>query len=192
MNRRKAIKGILAAVAGGGLVVTGYEGYELIKQPDLPYLDRNKPLIGALAATIIPPTPGAPGAGEPGMADFMVLLLKECTHRTTLNTFIYGLKEVAGYSQKNYGRPFQECNEEERIAILTHFEQRTINIPGLLGKAKRRYLGNSFFYTLKRYAVEAYCTSEPGATKGLSYVPVPGNYHGCIPVMSGQRAWATK
>src|ERR1700676_5385930 len=34
-------------------------------------------------------------------------------------------------------------------------------------------------------------TSEPGATKALRYIAVPGKYEGCIPYKKGDKAWAT-
>jgi gluconate 2-dehydrogenase gamma chain len=37
-----------------------------------------------------------------------------------------------------------------------------------------------------------YFTSEPGATVALKYEPVPGAYHGCVPLAEIGRAWATR
>jgi hypothetical protein len=74
---------------------------------------------------------------------------------------------------------------------MQQYEENGRPAKGLLGKAENKYLGRSFFTTLKQYTVKGYCTSQLGATKGLTYVPVPGSYHGCIPKLPGQRAWAT-
>ncbi|HLX67414.1 MAG TPA: gluconate 2-dehydrogenase subunit 3 family protein, partial [Puia sp.] len=62
----------------------------------------------------------------------------------------------------------------------------------IIGKAQEVYLGRSFFTTLKKYTVEGYCTSQAGATRGLSYLYVPGSFHSCIPLQPGQRSWATR
>jgi len=76
--------------------------------------------------------------------------------------------------------------------VLTLFEERGKNFKGILGKAQNRFLGKSFFTTLKEYTVEGYCTSEMGATRGLAYIHIPGKYLGCIPMQPGQKVWATK
>jgi hypothetical protein len=34
-------------------------------------------------------------------------------------------------------------------------------------------------------------TSEPGATKALRYIAVPGHYDGNLPYKKGDKAWAT-
>jgi hypothetical protein len=44
---------------------------------------------------------------------------------------------------------------------------------------------------MKELTLLGYFTSEPGATKALRYVAVPGRYDGCIPYKKGDKAWAT-
>jgi hypothetical protein len=199
MNRRKAIGRIILAGIGGTLAFGGYKWYEGNKTPDLAWLEQQKDLLAALADTIIPPTnsPGAgatnsPGARAAGVQNFMMTLLTDCTDRRSLNNFIDGLKDLQSYCRSNFQAPFTRCSEADRISTLTHFEQKGRLHSGIWGKAESRYLGKPFFMTLKEYTATAYCTSEPGATHGLAYVPVPVNYHGCIPLQPGQPAWATK
>ena len=45
---------------------------------------------------------------------------------------------------------------------------------------------------LRDLTVLGYCTSEPGATRGMAYEPVPGGYRGCVDLKPGQKAWATR
>lgn len=192
MNRRKAIGRIILAGIGGALAFGGYKWYEENKTPDLAWLEQQKELLAALADTIIPATSNSPGARDAGVGNFMITLLKDCTERRSLNNFIDGLKDLQSYCRSNHQAPFTQCSEADRISTLTHFEQKGRSHPGIWGKAENRYLGKPFFMTLKEYTVIAYCTSEQGATHGLAYVPVPVNYHGCIPLQPGQPAWATK
>jgi hypothetical protein len=191
MNRRTAISRILLAGIGGTIAFSGYKWHEWYKTPDMTWLDANRPLLAALADTIIPPT-DSPGARAADTQDFMITLLKDCTDRRTLNKFIDGLKDLEAYCRSTYRHPFADCTATDRIATLTRYEQKDRPLSGIWGKAQNRLLGKPFFTTLKEYTVVAYCTSEQGATRGLAYVAVPVHYHGCIPLQPGQPAWATK
>jgi hypothetical protein len=191
MNRRKAIGSIAVTILGGGIVFSGYKWYDWNKTPDFPYLKKHRELIFSLAATIIPTTE-TPGANEASVGDFIIIMIETCTERMTANKFIDGLKELENRCQSNYQKSYGQCNQLEKEAVLTHFEDIAKPFRGIIGKAQNRYLGKPFFTTLKAYTVEGYCTSEPGATKGLDYIPVPGSYHGCIPLTPAQRAWATR
>jgi len=44
---------------------------------------------------------------------------------------------------------------------------------------------------MKELTIWGYFSSEPGATKALRYIAVPGHYDGCIPYKKGDKAWAT-
>jgi Gluconate 2-dehydrogenase subunit 3 len=191
MNRRKAIGRIFLAGIGGGLAFSGYKWYDWNKAPDIDYLVRHRTLIGALAETIIPAT-DTPGARDAGVGDFIVTMIKDCTDRMSANKFIDGLKDVEHYCQSHYQQPFEKCGGADQHATLQYFEEKGKPFKGIVGKAQNRWLGRSFFTTLKAYTVEGYCTSEAGATKGLAYLYIPGSYQGCIRMTPGQKAWATK
>jgi Gluconate 2-dehydrogenase subunit 3 len=191
MNRRKALGRIILAGIGGTLAFGGYKWYEGARTPDIPWLVQQKELLAALADTIIPPT-DTPGARAAGVQDFMITLLKDCTDRRTLNKFIDGLKDLEAHCRSKYQTSFTHCSEAGRIDTLAFFEKKDRPFSGIWGKAETRYLGKPFFSTLKDYTALAYCTSELGATRGLAYVAVPTDYHGCLPLQPGQPAWATK
>ena len=50
---------------------------------------------------------------------------------------------------------------------------------------------NHYFHLMKQLTLWGFFTSEPGATKALRYVAVPGHYDGCVPYKKGDKAWAT-
>ncbi len=50
---------------------------------------------------------------------------------------------------------------------------------------------NHYYRILKELTLLGFFTSEPGATKALEYVKVPGKYIGSMPLKPGQKAWAT-
>jgi hypothetical protein len=72
-----------------------------------------------------------------------------------------------------------------------HFEQQGKRRPGIIGKVQHKFLGDSFFETLKNYTVIAYATSMPGATQGFAYDFIPVTFEN-VPLKPGQRSWATK
>lgn len=190
MNRRKAI--ITGALAAAGLAASGggYEWYRIHRKADLGFLHQNRELLTALAETIIPAT-DVPGARETGVGDFIVKMIEFCTERKEQNRFIDGLKNIQEYCINKYGRPYESCGGAEQEAVLTRWEQAGQPQKGLMGKVQTRLFGRPFFTLLKEYTVEGYCTSEPGATKGLAYLYIPGSYTGCMPLKPGQKAWAT-
>lgn len=192
MKRRTAIGRIV--LLGGGTVAawSGYKWYDWNKTPDLTFVKQNEALLIALAETIIPATPDAPGAKEAGVGPFIIKMLEDCTDIKSQNKFINGLKDLQAHSLSKYNRPYEHCREEEQYAMLKQVEKEDKPWSGLMGKVQNRFLGRSFFTTLKHYTVEGYGTSSLGATKGFVYVPVPGSYRGCIPLQSGQKSWASK
>jgi hypothetical protein len=191
MNRRKAIGRIAIAGTGACLLLAGYKWYDWTKTPDIHYLEQHKELITALAETIIPAT-DTPGAREAGVGDFIVIMIRDCTDRMSANKFIDGMKDLAQYCRNHFDKPYEQCSASDQQTVLRYFEKKGTPYKGIIGKAQDAYLGRSFFTTLKQYTVEGYCSSQPGATRGLSYLYVPGSFHGCIFLQPGQRSWATR
>jgi hypothetical protein len=191
MNRRKAIGRMALTGAGAALAWGGYKWYDWTKTPDLQYLEQQKELISALAGAIIPAT-DTPGAKEAGVGDFIIIMIRDCTDRMSTNHFIDGLKDLVQYCRNHFDKPFEQCSAPDQQTVLHYFEKKGTPYRGIVGKAQEAYLGRSFFSTLKKYTVEGYCTSQSGATRGLSYLYVPGSFHGCIPLQPGQKTWATR
>jgi hypothetical protein len=192
MNRRKAIGSLLLASIGGAAALSGYKWHDWHKTPDISWLEQHKDLVSALAETILPETSDSPGARTSGVADYIFLMIRDCTERISANKFIDGLKDLDSYCRSRYQKAYPDCDPDSQIHVLRHFEEKGKPFKGIIGKVQDRYLGKSFFTTLKELTVAGYCSSETGATKGLSYLYIPGAYHGCITMTPGQRAWATK
>lgn len=104
--------------------------------------------------------------------------------------FLKGLYSVDNTSISLFDRRFVHCKIHDRESILTHLENRE-TYKGVIGKIRRKLLGQSFMEMLKQHVVQGYCTSKLGATKALVYEPIPMIYRGCVSLVSGQRAWAT-
>lgn len=190
MNRRKAIYSFLGI---GAFVVAGttfYKFFKIFREPNLDYLDGYKGLIAEIADTIIPTT-DTPGAKDLKIEDQILLLIRDCTDKRVQNNIIYGLDALIDFTHTEYGRTFEQCSQEERIAILTYFEERE-SMGRLVGKIMSKIGGDKFIAALKKCTAFSYCTSEKGATMGLAYLPVPGVYKGCFPLEKDQKSWATK
>ena len=191
MKRRKAIGLLLLAGGGTAASLGGLKWYQLNHTPDLSYLDGKLNLLSALAETIIPKT-DTPGAKEAGVGQYLMDMIKDCTDRKTQNKFLDGLKDLVQYTQDKYNKSYETCSVEEQVVVMKHFQEKGNPYKGIIGKAQNKFLGKSFFTTLKEYTVTGYCTSQLGATQGLAYLPVPGPYIGCTTLTKGQKSWATK
>jgi hypothetical protein len=191
MNRRKAISSIILAGLGGGIIFSGYKWHDWHRSPDISWLRQQKRLLSALAETILPAT-DTPGATHARIDDYIITMISDCTDRVSANRFIEGLKELDHYSRSKFGKPYEQCPPADQRSILGRFEAKARPFTNLLGKVENIYIGKPFFTTLKKYTVEGFCTSEIGATKALSYLYIPGQYHGCTPMQAGQKTWAIR
>lgn len=194
MNRRRALWGI-ALFTGSGLVLGGSTWFARYKTPDLEYLSAHKPLLAALAETILPAT-DTPGAIDAGVPDFILKSLLENAAPMTQNRFIDGMKAVDARSTDQYNKRYTECSRMQQDAVMRTFEADALPRGGFLGKVENRVqqkvLGEPFFMLLKNYTCRGYYTSMVGATQGIAYSPVPGRFTGCVAITAGQKSWATK
>lgn len=191
MNRKKAIRNIILLGGGTAALLAGWKGYNILKKPSFSKLDEHQLLIDELAELIIPET-DTPGAGKAGVGRFISIMVRDCTSRQAQNKFIDGVEDLAAYAKSRYDKTFLQCSPADKISILQHFEEKGRGYKGMLGKAETKFLGDSFFTTLKKYTVMGYCTSKQGATSALRYDYIPGSYQGNVPLTPGQTAWATK
>ena len=176
----------------GGLGITlftGFKWYSLNSKPDLQDLVNKTSLVQSLTEVIIPDN-NLPGAKKANIGRDVIRLIANSEDVRTQNKFLSGLLELEDECKGKYGRPFSECSANQKLIILQSFETKRGN--SLVDKGIRRYFGVPFFETLRDYTSIAYCTSEVGATKALSYVLVPGKYEGCVALEKNQSSWATE
>ena len=192
MNRRYALKSILAYGLLSAGAVSLYEFARLNRSPDIDYIQNNKKLLAQLAEVIIPRT-DTPGAKDAGVEEYIVHALIEIVPKKTFNNFVDGLKELEGIAKKRFGKAIIDCSMEQIESLLNDLNTE-LKMPGgeLLRKIDRKLRGESFFDTLRELTIVGYCTSEVGATQGLAYDHIPVNFLPCIPWQNGQRSWATK
>lgn len=146
---------------------------------DIAFLDE-------VAETILPAT-DTPGAKDAKVGAFMARIVKDCYTEDEQKIFLDGMKKLSDASKQQHGRPFLESTPEQRHDLLV-----------ALDKEQKAYAGTKkegdpihYFRMMKELTLWGYFTSEPGATKALRYIAVPGKYEGCIDYKKGDKAWAT-
>jgi gluconate 2-dehydrogenase gamma chain len=173
--------------------------------------------VATIAEHIIPATE-TPGARAAGVDRFIDTMLAEYYTADERAHFLAGLAAVDARARRLYSRAFLSCGNDDQRALLEQFDRESVAVPptaaavakeasretergggGLAaGSADtshradtRRDPAPAFFHMVKELTLLGYYTSQPGATKELRYVQVPGRYDGCVPFPKNGRAWAT-
>ncbi|MSU66119.1 MAG: gluconate 2-dehydrogenase subunit 3 family protein [Opitutus sp.] len=138
-------------------------------------------LLSLIGDTIIPATASSPGAGSVGIGRFIITQAGECYVAGTGEALRRGLREIRDASQREFSKPFEDLNVAQREKVLTDYERQA---SGGRGNAINP------FRLMKELTLLGYFTSEPGATRALRYLPVPGGYRGSLPLGQDDRCWA--
>jgi len=177
MNRREAVK--TTGVLLGGVLVTSASltacaresrnvGVGVLNAED-------QALIEEIADTLLPTTPSSPGAKAAGVGPVINLLLTDCREPAEQKRVVDGLKQF----RDTVGDHFASMSQTNRENWLRRID----------GEA--RAAGDKhYFHLVRELSLQAYFSSEIGATKALRYVMTPGKWVGCVPLTPGQPAWA--
>lgn len=139
-------------------------------------------LLTLIGDTILPATPGSPGAGSVGIGRFVCWMTTECFPVEAAAAVRRGLEEIQAEGQRRFLRPFSDLPPGEREQVLTAYEARsTAGKGGAIAP----------FRHIKELVLLGYFTSEPGATQALRYDPVPGAYRGSVRLAKDERSWAS-
>ena len=184
MNRREALRHF--GHAAGALLI--WRSLPIPSWAALPEIEGWKESdvarLTAIGDTILPATPGSPGAGAIHIGRFVAMMLAECHPAVDSDDVRSFLSEFERHIGLNDGARFDQIGAEEREKRLVEFERRVKAAPAETGWANG-------FKVVKRLVLTGYFTSEPGATQALRYDPVPGAYHGSVPADATTKAWAT-
>lgn len=180
MKRREAVKKV-AAIMGASLsastLVVFQQGCRSDPHPEPGlFTNQDAEFLNQIGEIIIPET-DSPGAAAAGTGQFAVKMLEECYPRDARKKVTDFLSEI---SMEFKGESYEnQVSQIKEIDDLLYGESD--------GKAIEAYEG---YKIVKELTLFGYFTSEPGATKALKYVKVPGRYEGCIDLKPGQKAWA--
>lgn len=178
MSRREALKA--AALAGGALALPGLlascawggdEAGEAASAQD------DAALLEDIADALLPATAASPGAKAAGVGATMALLLADCESPEVQQRVATGLQAFRATCRER-GGAFAKLAQAERERLLRE-----------LDAAARKAGDTHWFSSVRQLALNAYFTSEIGATRATRYVAVPGRYDGCVPLEPGQPAW---
>ena len=177
MNRRTLLRHAAQLAAVAALGTLPHRTWAALPRPE-GWTEAEETLLDGIGDTILPATPGSPGAGSVAIGRFILRMTADCyapAAATALRQVLARVRAAAG------SRSWTELSTAEREALLVEIERRPpANVEGV---APWRHL--------KDLVLLGYFTSEAGATQALRYDPVPGAYRGSVPLRPGDRAWAT-
>jgi hypothetical protein len=142
--------------------------------------------LDEVAETILPKT-DTPGAKEAKVGEFMTRIVKDCYTEADQKIFLDGMQKLDAASKTKNGKSFMESTPEQRHDLLVDLDKEAKDYMG----KKKKEDPSHYFRMMKELTLWGYFTSEPGATKALRYVAVPGRYDGCVDYKKGEKAWAT-
>ncbi len=191
MNRREALSSV-ALLLGGTII--GAEVFlsgctnadKKIGMAGLNFSPDDISFLDEVGDTIIPAT-DTPGAKEAKIGEFMHTIVRDCYEPENQKIFMDGMGKLNEASKTKSGKYFVESSPAERKALLIDLDKEQKEYT-----AKKKPTDPAhYFRMMKELTIWGYFTSEPGATKALRYVAVPGRYEGCVPYKKGDKAWAT-
>jgi hypothetical protein len=183
MNRRKALlltTSIMGTtIIGSNLFLSGCT--PKVKDKKL-FSDSDVLLLDEVGETILPETNRSPGAKAAKIGMFMVTIVSDCYDEKEQVIFKKGIETLQRMATNTYSKGFLELDQGQRHDLLVLLDNKT--------KSYTEGEPQHFFSMMKQLTIWGYFTSEPGATKALRYIPVPGDFKGCIPYNKGDKAWA--
>ena len=213
MERREAVKN-MALYLGLALSVPTFSAlFGSCKtegdKKDLSFSQDEQSLIDEIANTIIPDT-DTPGAKAAGVGSFIIMMLNDCYEKEDQKRFTRGLKGVNKLANREFSKKFHELSVEQKTELLITLaedtqkfkeeerkrKQTAENIDARGSDAVLAHTGEEdnaehyFFSIIHELTLLGYFTSEIGATKALSYVPIPAKFEPCTQLTPNQKAWA--
>jgi len=191
MNRREALSSVAlllgGTIIGADVFLSGcINADKKIGTAGLNFSPDDISFLDEVGETIIPAT-DTPGAKETKIGEFMHTIVRDCYGEKEQQIFVDGMGKLNDASKKVNGKTFLESNADERKKLLIQLDKEQKDYTA----TKKPEDPAHYFRMMKELTIWGYFSSEPGATKALRYIAVPGRYEGCIPYKKGDKAWAT-
>ena len=213
MNRREALSRV-ALIMGG--TVIGAEaflsGCKTTPKKEGLFATDDIALLDEVGETILPATT-TPGAKAAQIGSFMKTIVTDCYTEDDQRAFTEGIGKLNDASKKKFDNAFMQLSADQKTQLLIDLDkeskaraQEIADITSKLSddeKHKRKMEQNAgtykrdpkedphYFGMMKQLTLWGFFTSEPGATKALRYIAVPGRYEGVVAYKKGDKAWAT-
>lgn len=180
MKRRDAIARMALTMGGilsAGTLATVLEGCKSGSSSvatGVSFSPEQSAMIAEIAEIILPRTQ-TPGAIDAKVPEFIQMMLKDCYKEDQQKAFFEGLTKLDEDAKKANNTEFSKSTPAQKLVLIKAEDS-----------AKER---SEFWKTMKDLTILGYFTSEPGATKALAFLEVPGKYEP-IKLQKGQKAWA--
>ncbi len=171
MNRRDTMKTLVAA--SGALIAlpawaNKWTARQMMRHPTS-FSFEEQETVAAVADTIIP-AGNAIGALSVGVDKFLQKLIDNCYEKDVQDNVKDQLMALDISARSLYGRPFKECDQSQRQAMLLKLAESP-------GKDEQE-----FFKLMKSETIRGFNTSRDVMVNYLHYKQVPGHYYGCVDV----------
>jgi hypothetical protein len=135
-------------------------------------------LLNELGETILPKTKEMAGAREIQVGKYIVDIVNACLSPDDQNTFLNGLTAIDSKSVADFGKSFEELEEEDKYILLKVLQDEAVAFnEGQEGVLEPEI---HYFSLLKELVISGYFTSKEVIIEGFDYNPIPGRYEGCI------------
>ena len=187
MDRRQALQTLAASMPAAGLLHACTSGTAVprVIEPSVPRAPGWSPrLFSPLQALVVEdaaerliPETNTPGATSAGVGELIEATLRDCYDETARQHFLAGVDALNRDARAAHSLDFPACSVQQQSALL---EKLAAALPKHDETAPKG--PEPFFLTLRELTIVGFCNSRLGATRVLSYEPIPGHYHGCVAV----------
>ena len=185
MNRREALTSTMAllgaSIIGADAFLTGCAPKSSGENITF-FNDEMISLLDDIGETIIPTTSESPGAKASKIGEFMKLIVSECYSDNEERSFVSGMEKFKQDVNEKFGKAFSLLSDDEKTKWVITLDEES-------KQSKKNGKGTHIFEMLNQLTLWGYFSSEPGATKALRYIPIPGDYRGCVDYHKGEGAW---
>jgi hypothetical protein len=185
MNRRDALAATAAllgvTITGAQIFLSGCSPSEK-KIASVDELDTN--LLDEIGEIILPESASSPGAKAARVGSFMKVIVADCYSEAEQKIFVEGVNKLNAAGREAYNKNFIDLSADKRLDLLTAIDKEVFQF----NLSRKEEDTDHYFSMIKQLTIWGYFTSEPGGTKALRYVPVPGRYEGCVDY-NGESAW---
>ena len=141
-------------------------------------------VVAEIAELILPRTQ-TPGAKDVGVPAFIDTMLKDAYTSVDHARYIAGLNELEAEAKRDHQRRFMDLDGATRLALVRRVHDEATKYERTLTVAPAD-LKRPFILMTKELTLLGFFTSQVGATQVLQYDPVPGAYHGCVPLAQAE------
>jgi hypothetical protein len=194
MDRRQALQTLAASMPAAALLHGCKSGNAVLPalEPSPPKRASWSPrLFSPLQALVVEdaaerliPETNTPGATSAQVGKFIEDVLTDVYDESARQHFLAGVDALNRDAHAAHGLDFPACSPQQQTALIEklvaalpkHDEQEGDKGP------------EPFFLTLRELTIVGFCNSRLGATRVLSYEPIPGHYQGCVAVEAEEQA----